>query len=186
MLRHAACVRFPGRIANVLNHTSLGHLGSIGGYSLVEVIVAMAIFGIVARAAIPHLDARRVQVIAAQQVVAANLRLARANAITKSTHYRVDFTTASQMNITPMVQNVDGTWGPDTSYSQPVALPKNTHFAGDSQCVAPCTPVIGTNIEFNSRGVAVNLAAKAQITLVDDFGKSRALEAWPSGQVDEL
>jgi hypothetical protein len=128
-----------------------------------------------------------VRVAAAQQLVAANLRLARAKAITKSTHYRVDFTTASQMTVTPMVQDLlERTWSPDTANSEPIALPKNTQFAAGSQCTTPCTPVIGTSIEFNSRGVAVNLAAKAQITLVDDFGKSKALEAWPSGQVNEL
>jgi len=171
----------------VQNHRTFGCLGSFRGYSLVEVVVAIAVFGIVARTAIPHFDARRMRVIAAQQLVAANLRLARARAITKSVHYRVDFTTASQMAMTPMVQNaLDGTWAPDTSNSQAVALPGNTQFAAGSQCIAPCTPVIGTSIEFNSRGVAVNLAAKAQITLLDDFGKSKALEAWPSGQIDEL
>jgi len=164
-----------------------GHTGSIGGYSLVEIVVAIAIFGIIARTAIPHLDARRMRVLAAQQAVAANLRLARAKAITKSMHYRVDFTSANQMTIAPMVQNaLDGTWSPDTANAEAVLLPGNTQFASGSQCTAPCTPVIGTNIEFNSRGVALNLAAKEQITLIDDFGKSKALEAWPSGQINEL
>lgn len=167
-------------------HRSFGRLTSFQGYSIVEILVAVAIFGIVARTAIPHLDARRMQVIAAQQVVAANLRLARARAITKSVHYRVDFPSASQITVTPMVQEEDRTWEPDSDNVQTISLPGNTHLASGSQCTAPCTPVIGTNIEFNSRGVAVNLAAKAQITLVDDFGKSKALEAWPSGQIDEL
>jgi prepilin-type N-terminal cleavage/methylation domain-containing protein len=171
----------------VPNHTTLGPLGSIRGYSLVEILVAIGIFGIVARIAIPHFDARRLRVTAAQQLVAANLRLARAKAITKSVHYRVDFPTATQMAIKPMVRSPgEGTWAPDTSNSQAITLPGNTRFASGEHCTRPCTPVIGTSIEFNSRGVAVNLAAMAQITLIDDFGKSKALEAWPSGQIDEL
>ena len=156
------------------------------GYSLIEVIVAMAIFGILARTAVPHFDARRMKINAAQQLIAANLRTARAKAITKSTHYRIDFTSASQILVEPMVQQVDGTWSVDTPKVQTVPLPSYTHFASGSQCTSPCTPVIGTAIEFNSRGMATNLAAVQQVTLVDDFGISKAIQAWPSGQINEL
>jgi len=160
---------------------------SIRGYSLVEVIVAMGIFAIVARIAIPHLDARRMRINAAQQLVASNLRMARAKAITKSVHYRVDFTNANQMQISPMVQDiVSGIWSMDATQQQTLALPTNTHFASGSQCVSPCQAIIGTNVEFNSRGIITNLAALEQITLVDDFGVSKALQAWPSGQINEL
>ena len=159
---------------------------SIRGYSLVEVIVAMGIFAIVARIAIPHFDARRMRITAAQQLVASNLRLARAKAITKSVHYRVDFTNANQLQVAPMVQDGTGVWSIDSTKTQTVALPANTHFATGSQCVSPCQAIVGTNIEFNSRGISTNLTALEQITLIDDFGVYRALQAWPSGQINEL
>ena len=164
----------------------VGHYASMRGYSMIELMVAITIFGIVARTAIPHFDARKMKINAAQQLVTANLRMARAKAITKSLHYRINFSTANQIQVQPMVQQVDGTWSVDTPNVQTVPLPSYTHFATGSQCVSPCTPIVGTNIEFNSRGIATNLAALAQVTLIDDFGVLKALQAWPSGQVNEL
>jgi Tfp pilus assembly protein FimT len=153
---------------------------------MIEVIVAMSILAVVARIAIPHLDPRRMRINAAQQLVASNLRLARAKAITKSVHYRIDFIDANRLQVAPMVQDGTGSWSIDDAQKQIVALPTKTHFASGTQCVSPCQPIIGTNIEFNSRGITTNLAALAQITLVDDFGVSKALQAWPSGQINEL
>ena len=92
---------------------ALQHHASIRGYSLVEVIVAMGIFAVVARIAIPHFDARRMRINTAQQLVASSLRLARAKAITKSVHYRVDFTNANQLQVAPMIQDVNGNWSID-------------------------------------------------------------------------
>jgi prepilin-type N-terminal cleavage/methylation domain-containing protein len=165
---------------------ALQNRASIRGYSLVEVIVAMGIFAVLARIAIPHFDARRMRINAAQQLVAANLRLARAKAITKSVHYRVDFTNADQIQVAEMVQDINGIWNIDNTKKQTVALPANTHFASGGQCTSPCQPIIGTNIEFNSRGITSNLAGLEQITLIDDFGVYKALQAWPSGQINEL
>jgi prepilin-type N-terminal cleavage/methylation domain-containing protein len=174
------------RTAGVPIQKAVPNRASIRGYSLVEVIVAMGILAVLARIAIPHLDARRMRINAAQQLVASNLRLARAKAITKSVHYRVDFTNANQLQVAPMVQDGAGIWSIDDTKKQTVALPTNTHFASGSQCRSPCQPIIGTNIEFNSRGITINLAALEQITLIDDFGVFKALQAWPSGQINEL
>lgn len=163
-----------------------GRQASMFGYSMIELMVCIVIFGIVARTAIPHFDARKMKINAAQQLVTASLRLARAQAITKSLHYRINFSTANQFQVQPMVQQADGTWSVDTTKVQTVPLPSYTHFATGSQCVSPCTPIVGTNIEFNSRGIATNLAALVQVTLIDDFSVLKALQAWPSGQVNEL
>ena len=174
------------RIVHILPAGKPAKGASNQGYSLVEVVVAVAIFGILARIAIPHFDARRMRIINAQRLVMANLRTARAGAITKSVHFRVDFLSSSQFRVSQMKQDVNGNWLIDDTKMQTLTLPQNTQFASGSQCVSPCQAIIGTNIEFNSRGLAVNLAAAEQITLIDDFSISKAMQTWPSGQVNEL
>jgi prepilin-type N-terminal cleavage/methylation domain-containing protein len=169
-----------------LDKRAVRRITSRSGYSLVEVIVAMALFGVLARIAVPHFDARRMQINAAQRLVIANLRLARAKAITKSVHFRIDFANASQVRIAQMVQDGAGVWSVDDTKTKTIALPASTRFASGTQCTSPCQAIIGTNIEFNSRGISTNLAAVEQITLIDDFGKAKALQAWPSGQINEL
>jgi hypothetical protein len=45
--------------------------------------------------------------------------------------------------------------------------------------------VVGTSIEFNSRGEATSLRERARINMSDGFGATKSVEVWPSGQVDE-
>ena len=165
---------------------------STQGYSLVEVVVAMVLFGLLARIAVPHLDKRRMQITAAQRLVIASLRLARAKAITKSVHYRVDFISANQLQVAQMASDGAGGWAIDNTKKNAISLPPNTHFASGTQC-SSSSAIINTNIEFNSRGIPTNLAgasltlaAAVQIALIDDFGTCKALQAWPSGQINEL
>jgi len=141
-----------------------------------DVLTALCIFGIVVTIALPHLNARRMQINTAQRLVIAKLRVARANAVTKGVHYRVELTTATQLSVQAM-KLVSGVWVVDTQNVQAVPLPVPTQLA---------SAVVGTNVEFNTRGFAVNLTQPQQISVTDTFGVTKSLQAWPSGQVNEL
>lgn len=126
--------------------------------------------------AIPRFDARRMRVNSAQRLVIANLRLARTNAITKSVHFTLDFPTSVQVRVQRMME-VRGAWEVDSSDVQTISMPGGT---------AVPDALVGTSIEYNTRGMAINLAAPLQIDITDTFGVTKSLQAWPSGQVNEL
>jgi prepilin-type N-terminal cleavage/methylation domain-containing protein len=146
------------------------------GYTLMEVLVVLAVMGILGRIAVPQLRAQRMQLGVAQRLVVAQLRLARTNAITKGVHFRIEFSQPAQLSVQRM-QLVSGVWQVDTSSVQTITLPQVTQ-------VSPS--VVGTRVEFNTRGFAVNLTQARQIDLTDTFGATKSLQAWPSGQVNDL
>ncbi len=149
------------------------------GYSLVELMVTVSLVAIVAGIALPRWDPKRVQLSAAQRSVIANLRLARTSAISKSVHYQVSFPTVTQIRVSRMQENPvgSGTWQVDTSNVQTIKLPSVTQVKSS---------VVGNSVEFNSRGIALNLTALWQIDLQDTYGNTKSLQVWPSGQVNEV
>jgi prepilin-type N-terminal cleavage/methylation domain-containing protein len=147
------------------------------GFTLIEVLVAIVIFGVIALIAVPHMDARRMQINTAYTEVIANLRVARSNAITKSVHYQVEFPSVSEVRLERMKQDVSGNWQTDDTNVQTVTLPSETTLSSS---------VIGKRYEFNTRGMAVNIAEPQQIDLKDAYGVARSIKVWPSGQVNGL
>ncbi len=148
------------------------------GFSLIEVLVAIVVFGVIALIVAPHLDARRMQINTAYSEVIANLRLARSNAITKSVHYQVEFPSATQVRLERMKQDpATGEWQTDDTKVQTITLPSATALS---------SAVVGARYEFNTRGMTVNITGPQQIAVKDGYGVSRTLEVWPSGQVNEL
>lgn len=139
----------------------------------------MAIFGVIAKFAIPHFDARRMQIMNAQRLAIASLRLARTNAVTKSVHYQVSFPNATQMRVSRMVENPagSGTWQIDDTTTQTISIPTPAQFKSSA---------FGKSVEFNSRGFAVNLNNSLQIDAQDTFGVTKSIQIWPSGQVNEF
>ena len=146
------------------------------GFSILEVLVSLCIFGVLASTAISNTKATRIQVATAQLQLVAQMRLARVKAITTVSHYSVSFTSTTQFNIYPMTYN-GTTWQLATTPSNTVTLPTMVTF--------PST-VVGTRIEFNSRGMIANSSTLTQVTLNDVFGQTRTVQAWPSGQVYAL
>jgi prepilin-type N-terminal cleavage/methylation domain-containing protein len=161
--------------------------GGTAGFSLIEMVVTVAVLSIVIGITLPNFDSRRVAVLAAQRLVIAQLRIARTNAITKGVHYMMEIPTSSttQFKIEGMVLN--GTiWQVDSTKVQTMTLPTNTQFAAAA---------LNTRVEFNTRGMAVTTTtadgpahppATKQVDITDIFNVTKSLQAWPSGQINEL
>ena len=147
-----------------------------GGFSLPEVLVVIAIFGILAGIAMSQSDSNRLRISTARAQLIAQLRLARMKAITSVAHCSVSFASTTQFKVFPMTYN-GTTWQLATTPTNTVTLPPSTSFP---------TSLVGTRIEFNSRGTLVSSTTVTQVNLTDGFGQSKSLQVWPSGQVNAL
>jgi prepilin-type N-terminal cleavage/methylation domain-containing protein len=149
------------------------------GYSLVELMVVLSLFAIFARIALPQLRSGRMQIVAAQRMVIANLRLARTNAISKSVHYQVAFPSNSQILVSRMLESPagSGTWVVDVTKQQTIKMPSPATFVSG---------LVGTVVEFNSRGQVANRTTTLQVDAQDTYGMTKSVQVWPSGQVNEL
>ncbi|HVO23070.1 MAG TPA: prepilin-type N-terminal cleavage/methylation domain-containing protein [Candidatus Margulisiibacteriota bacterium] len=148
------------------------------GYSLIEVTVAIAVLAILVRIAVPIWKAGSLNVVTARKVVMANLRAARANAITKSMHYQVSFVADNNsVKLSGMQQPTPPatSWTVDTLKVQTSTLPKSTWVSTPSVVV-----------EFNTRGMVVNSSSVTLITFADSYGRTKSLQVWPSGQIHEM
>ena len=115
-----------------------------------------------------------------QRLLIANLRLARTNAISKSVHFKVSFPSATQVQVARLKESPAGSgiWLADTaSPAQTITLPASTSVK---------STVVGTSVEFNSRGLAVRLTGPWQVDAQDAFGVTKSVQVWPSGQVNEF
>jgi Tfp pilus assembly protein FimT len=145
---------------------------------MVELIVAVSILAILMRIAVPLWKASSSNIMTARRMVVANLRLARANAITKSVHYQVSFVAdIGAVKLSGMLPPTPPatTWTVDSTKVQTSALPKSTQTSTPSVVV-----------EFNTRGMVVNSNTITLITFTDSFGHTKSLQVWPSGQVHEM
>lgn len=151
------------------------------GYSLLEMMIALAISGIVVSTAVTGIKSTREQVTVAQRTLIANLRRARWNAIIKNVHYAVAFPTTTQIVVERM-QLLNGQWQVDSSDVRTITLPSGTQLGPSSGT----GKIIGTTVEFNTRGMVVNLTQVEQINITDTFQVTKSLQAWPSGQINDL
>ena len=154
------------------------HTGSVrecasSGYSLIELLVTMAVLSILTGTAFLGYRSNRLQSNNAQHLVMGILRGARASAISKSVHFTVEFTASDHLLVQRMVHDNTG-WHVDSTSVRTVPIPAPAYLA---------SPAVGTHVEFDSRGLAVNLSAPQQIELRDSFGVSKSLQAWPSGEI---
>ena len=148
------------------------------GLSAIELVVAMAILSIGLGTAISTLNASARILDSAAKEVSANLRLARAKAISTGYHYQVRVF-STYYNIDRMVLNA-GNWVIDGGTpTQTVALPP----------LVTVTPVPSAAYEFDSRGGCVGATAPcltAVSTIVLHHGPQNRdvlVNVWPSGQI---
>lgn len=153
----------------------LHHLRKQAGYTLIELLVGVAIFGVLAAAGLPHIDTRRQDIQTASKQVIADYRWTRTRAITSGTHFAVNWTSNQTYEVQRMKQAVDGTWSVDTVVKR-VELPE--HIA--TSWFWPTTH------EFNTRGMMISTTYTMWQLLWDSkFSAYHMLSVWPSGQVYE-
>jgi prepilin-type N-terminal cleavage/methylation domain-containing protein len=157
--------------------TGAGATGRRGetGYSLIEVLVAVSIFGVVALAGLPHLDRGREDINTSIQRVVADMRYARGRAITSGEHYAVEWTGANTYEVQRMRLGGLGTWEVDR-VERSVELPGHISFALHEDGVE--------RLEFNTRGMMIASTKPLWPVISDlDHHVDRRLSIWPSGQI---
>ena len=98
------------------------HLRGQRGYSLIELLVAVGIFGLLAALGLPHLDTRRQDIQTATTQVIADYRWARNRAITSGVHFGIEWTSTNSYEVQRMKQAANGTWSKDVTVKS-VTLP---------------------------------------------------------------
>lgn len=149
------------------------------GYSLVELMTVMAIFGVLAASGLPHIDTRRQDINTVMNQVIADLRFARSRAITTGTHFAFELSEDGRTyDIQRLVEEaaVDGSreWNLD-SVVNTVTLPAHVQLTLPSDV---------ETIEFNTRGMMVSSVNFFEIAVADNLhGAAHTMSVWPSGQI---
>ena len=144
------------------------------GYTLIEVLVGMAVFGVLISTALPRYHADRLQLGAAQMQTLAMLRDARSLAVSRNLHFAVKIAAADRI-VVQRLRQVGTAWESDGDPLQTLQLRAPASVAQG---------LVGTRVEFNGRGVAVNLTTPQRIDLQDTFGASKSVQVWPSGEIN--
>lgn len=150
------------------------HLRNRRGYSLVELLVAVGIFGVLAAMGLPHLDTRRNDIQSATKQVIADYRWARTRAITSGTHFAVEWVSTNSYKIMRM-KEVPGGWAMDEAVKH-VTLPSHINYTWYWPSVQ----------EFNTRGMMITTTYPLwQLFWDSDYYGWHMVSVWPSGQIYE-
>lgn len=144
------------------------------GYTLVELLVAVSIFGVLAAAGLPHIDTRRQDIQTTTKQVIGDFRWARTRAITSGQHFAIKWVSNQKYQVQRLKQ-VGTTWVLD-QVTKEVELPGQI-----------------TNLfswpnffEFNTRGMMVSTTWSTYQLLYDSkFEGWHMFSVWPSGQIYE-
>lgn len=151
------------------------HVASQRGYSLIELLVAVGIFGLVAALGLPHLDTRRQNIQNVSKQVVADYRWARNRAITSGVHFGIEWTASNSYQVQRMKQAANGSWSKDVTVKT-VTLPSNIN----------ATWYWPSLQEFNTRGMMVTTTYPLyQLFWDSTYNGWRMLSVWPSGQIYE-
>jgi prepilin-type N-terminal cleavage/methylation domain-containing protein len=148
--------------------------GDEGGYSLVELMTVMALFGVIAASGLPHFEGRRQDVNNLLGQVIGDLRFARGRSITTGTHFALRMLEDGGYQI-ERLQLDDGEWVED-SVAKVVTLPPGiTVTVGDDDIDL---------VEFNTRGMMISSDASFELIVEDTVHDiSHVISIWPSGQI---
>jgi hypothetical protein len=101
------------------------------------------------------------------------MRAARARAISRGVHYRVNITAAQSYEVLEMMESGGG-WAQNGDPEVSRTLADNVSISGG----------IGSGYEFNTRGILVDPTTMTTLSMVDSrTGKVMTVDVWPSGQV---
>jgi Tfp pilus assembly protein FimT len=148
-------------------------LHSQTGYTLIDLLTAVAIFVAVAAAGLPHIDTRRQDIQNATSQVISDYRWARARSITSGAHFALEWTSDASYEVRRLKQ-VGTDWELDEIVKS-VELPATIMRSGWPD-----------SVEFNTRGMMISSENMEQQRLSDAaFSAERVIALWPSGQVTE-
>ena len=146
------------------------------GFTVAELLVTMSLLAIVLGIALPQFPRRPYALWTAHEQLLADLRLARADALTRGDHFRFDIYGVTTYREYRM-RLVAGVWVINGPPLRDRTLPAGVSF----------TSGVGSQFEFNTRGLMLNPGAATQITLSEAAtGHTRVVTVWPSGQVMPL
>jgi prepilin-type N-terminal cleavage/methylation domain-containing protein len=147
------------------------------GFSLIEMLVTVAILAIALGVAVPRAPKRSFQLFMANQQVLGDLRLTRGDALTKGDHFVLKVTSETTYEEYRM-QLVGNAWVVSGPPVRSRTLPDGVRFT------AGFTAGVGAEFEFNTRGLLVLPGAAQSLRLYDDHTMlTKQITVWPSGQV---
>lgn len=150
---------------------------STRGMSLIEMLVALAIFAVALGIAVPRVQNGAFALWNAEQLVLGDLRYTRAQALTKGDHFVFQVNDDQSYSIHRMELN-GAVWEPSNPPVRSRSLPSGVIFT------AGFAAGVGANFEFNTRGLLVLPGAAQSLRLYDNYTLlTRQITVWPSGQV---
>src|SRR5262245_25760544 len=148
-----------------------GRMRSPAGYTVIELLVAVAIFAVLASAGLPHLQRNRQDINTATSQLVADYRWARARSITGGVHFALKWTSPTAYQV-QRLKLVGANWTLDQVITD-VPQPANITRSG-----TPAT------LEFNTRGMMISTTTSNVQDLTDSkFNAIRHISVWPSGQI---
>ena len=146
--------------------------------TLLELIVSMAVFAVALGIAVPRGQNGAYALWMANQQLLADLRKARADALTKGDHFLFSVTAANKYSEYRMKLDPLGGWVPQEPPVLTRTLPNGVTFSSGFD------EGVGATFEFNTRGLLVTPGDAASLALYDDHTElTRQITVWPSGQV---
>lgn len=144
-----------------------------GGFSLIELVVVIALIAIVTGLAVSSFRASPYELDTSIAELIGDLRMARTYAQSRGAHYQVVIESPSQYAIERL--RLDGAvWQPDPSDRRTKTLPISVRFVSAD----------GTAVEFDTRGMPVGLGGLLLLNIEETAsGAVRGVRVFPSGQV---